>query len=279
MAKNLNKFLPKAGDNSVEQLFEILKDPLVDSAKIEAFSNTSEGRTAWSSMVAMPTSLLTDAIKAEIRGSATAVKGFRNNIYLNPLLEFVPDFTTAEGMNEIINDQTLLDKVFNNATYWADFKASTALTSKQVPKMTSATAPEGAVTQSSQLTSYEGWKAFNRDNTTIKLNWLSTSGSITNQWVGYEFIAPMYIHTVEVQATDYANQQNTTVKNAIIQYSDDGTNWSDALTTVYHGSDNTIQYTPISVAGRHKYWRMFCLDNNGNAKYTGIGELQFKGFE
>lgn len=87
----------------------------------------------------------------------------------------------------------------------------------QVPVMTSATAPYGTVTQSSQWSdAYAAWKAFDQDGTT---SWILLQG-YTEGWISYQFPTVKEVKYAKIHAGAY-------ISTLIIQGSNDGTNWTD----------------------------------------------------
>lgn len=181
---------------------------------------------------------------------------------------------SSTAMNAVIASSTALASVFGDSTAKSTFKSSTALTAKSVPAMTSNTAPSGVASASTEFSgTYAAWKAL--DAVGSSTSWISASGGVANQWLKYDFSAAVFIHTVEITG-DTVNPDSP-VKNFRIEYSDDNSAWSTASTGL-NTNDTVLRTYDVSVAGRHRYWRVFSIDNFGNANYTAIGELQLKGF-
>lgn len=136
-----------------------------------------------------------------------------------------------------------------------------------VPTMTSNNAPWGEVIRSSIYnTSYDGWKAFDGDDTSNTSVWASTSGA--NQWLGFDFgkavkIGFVYLH----------NYVGFTCK---FQYSADGVEWFDESDRTYTRGENNKLYTTINADDSYRYWRMYVTNSSGtNNVYT----LQFYGID
>lgn len=73
---------------SITQLYDVLLDPTVDTAKIEAFSSTSAGQSAWARVISLDTDL-TDSptLTAAVRNSAAAMDVINNNTLIKGYFE------------------------------------------------------------------------------------------------------------------------------------------------------------------------------------------------
>ena len=135
--------------------------------------------------------------------------------------------------------------------------------------MTSGTAPSGQVSVSSVYSggAYQGWYAFNQGSG----QWHTAATNMANQWICYSFPAPRFVHTVELRPGTEGGPTSFR-----IEYSDDGNNWTAALTVAsYTPVVNTKTVHPVVAAGRHRHWRLFSMTNTS---YGSINELQFLGF-
>lgn len=68
-----------------------------------------------------------------------------------------------------------------------------------IPTMTSATTPSGVASASTEYSTgaYPAWKAFDNDNNTY---WNSAVGSMSNQWLQYQFPNPVVANRIKIQA-------------------------------------------------------------------------------
>ena len=180
----------------------------------------------------------------------------------------------AATMDATLNTPTLLTAVLGDAAAAAAFRASTALTLATVPQMTSSTAPSGVASASLELSTYKSWNAFDKNT---NQPWGAGVGAapITNQWIGYEFPSPVFVHSVTVN--NYAG--NPGVKSCIVQCSNDGIAWADVLSTDFTAASNALQTRYIDRPGRFKRWRLFIKDTQGPMTYMYLNELNFIGFQ
>ncbi|WP_130861422.1 discoidin domain-containing protein [Bacilliculturomica massiliensis] len=183
------------------------------------------------------------------------------------------------AMSALVNSPVAYDAAFTNS-HWRKFMlmcpvslAAMDSVAKTVPLMTSNTTPEGVASASNVVNaSYDAYKAFDR----IRNNagWVTASGYNTNQWIEYEFSQNVSVYRVEIMPrTTYAEQN---IKNFKIQHYCSGV-WIDALSAVLL-NNSTLQNFTINSNAKSARWRVYCLDNYGNAQLS-IDEIQFYGKE
>jgi hypothetical protein len=175
------------------------------------------------------------------------------------------------AMNAVINSQTALNAIRNNATAWNTFINST-INVKEVPTMTSNTTPEGVASASSIYgSSYDAFKALDKNTSTY---WYA--GGSAPQWIQYQFVSPVFVHTVVI--TGYGSAGNGYNPNSItIQASQDGSTFID-IQTFNQEFTNTATTLYIAKQGYYKYWRVR-VNSTVNSSYSPrIIELNFKGF-
>ena len=176
------------------------------------------------------------------------------------------------AMNAVINSQTALNAIRNNATAWNTFINRT-INVKEVPTMTSNTTPEGVASASSIHSSgYDAFKAFDKNTST---SWVA--GGTVPQWIQYQFVRPVFVHTVTITGYDSAgNNYNPT--SITIQASQDGSTFID-IQTLNQEFTNTPTTLYIAKQGYYKYWRVRVNSTvGGSGNYPIIRELNFKGF-
>ncbi len=176
------------------------------------------------------------------------------------------------AMNAVINSQTALNAIRNNATAWNTFINST-INVKEVPTMTSNTTPEGVASASSiYSSSYDAFRAFDKDASTY---W--AAGGNTPQWIQYQFVSPVFVHTVVI--TGYGSFGNYNNPNSItIQASNDGSTFID-IQTFNQEFTSTATTLYIAKQGYYRYWRVRVNSTvGGSGYYPIITELNFKGF-
>lgn len=150
------------------------------------------------------------------------------------------------------------------STYWERYLKD------HVPVMTSDSAPYGEAISSGYTSGYNPYRAFDGNNTTeYSSNSTSTSGG---QWLGFKFTNPISVrkifHLFQAGAT-------STVK---VQYSDDGTNYTDTgdTYTITNNINAGGAYIDVTESGYHLYWRVYCTSSTSVSDF-GTRALQFYG--
>ena len=232
---------------------------VTDSTAMNAVANSS---TAMNAIAASST-----AMNAVIN-SQTALNAVVNS---STAMNAIAASSTA--MNAIINSQTALNAVKNNSTAWNIFINGTGLTNKQVPIMTSNTAPEGTASASSiQSSSYDAFKALDKNTNT---HWRAASGP--PQWLQYQFTSQVFVHTIQITGVGASGNQNN--PNSItIQVSNNNINFVDVAT---FNQEFTCTATTlyIAYANYFQYWRVKVNTTvGGGADAPYIAELNLVGF-
>lgn len=183
---------------------------------------------------------------------------------------------SAHALNAVIANQSVLEIVAANPAAWTAFKAGAGLTATSIPTMTGYSAPSGDAIGSSSLgAGNEYWRAFDKASN----NWAAASTLVTNQWVGYKFPVPVFIHTFTLDSTYSAGHSSASqVKNIKLQCSTDGVAWTDVVVkTLVNGSySNTFD---VVKSTRFAYWRLFAVDNFGDATNLSVREIDLAGFQ
>lgn len=151
------------------------------------------------------------------------------------------------------------------------FNSRQIVTETQVPVMTSNTTPSGVCSASGSRSGNPPYFAFNGNGNPWVVDSKPTASN--PQWIQYMFNEPvcvtsmMYYHTAN---------DNSRVRNCVVQRSDDGINFVDVYQTDIPTSpaEVTIEFNNSVYA---KYWRLKILSNNGNPQNVYAGELQFYG--
>lgn len=133
----------------------------------------------------------------------------------------------------------------------------------------------GAVLYSSQAngSTDAASKAFDGNPAT---SWATASGTITNSYIGYHFASAVGVE--QVTLTLPPTNGNQSPKDCKLQYSDDGTTWSDAFTFSIPdwviGQTRTFPETLDS--GYHRMFRLFCTNNNGGSAFITMDEMEMR---
>lgn len=131
----------------------------------------------------------------------------------------------------------------------------------------------GTVLYSSQVAGTDAAEAFDGLTTTGD-PWLGSG--IASQYIGYAFATPKAVNSVKLWGPNsnalYAPQ------NSKLQYSDDGTTWSDAYNFAWTLPVTYQQRTfpeAAPAAGYHRAWRLF-VHTVQSGTGTGFDELQLR---
>jgi len=177
---------------------------------------------------------------------------------------------SSTAMTAVIASSTAMTAVIASSTACAAIKASaTAITALDnsspitVPTMTSNTTPSGIVSSDSVYSdTYAGWCTFDNNGTS---RW---SANNSNAWIKYQFTSPRWCYKIALINSVSA------IKNFIIQYSSNGINWSNALTTIAVDSSAEQVFNVCVASEKVAHWRLLGVDTWG-APYSSLIKLQF----
>jgi len=269
-----------------------LESALQDLGYYVAFLDILYDTTAMNSIVSSSTSMnaiigsstaLNNVIKSPaamsaIAGSSTAMNAIINsstalNTVIGSSTAMYAIAGSATAIDIIIKSQTALNAIKGNSTAWNIFINSNASTVKEVPKMTSNTAPEGVASASSiSSSSYDAFYAFDKD---YGAYWIA--GGASPQWIQYKFVSPVFVHTVMVVGFYSAgNGYNPT--SITIQVSNDGSNFTD-VATFNQEFTTVITNLYLNKSGYYQYWRVKVNSNVTSSNNPAIRELNFRGFK
>lgn len=124
--------------------------------------------------------------------------------------------------------------------------------------MTSATSPSGIVTASSQQPSFEGWRAFDRNISTL---WATVIG-VTTASIVYQFTSTKIIRRYMFRNT---STTGTGARSFTFDGSDDGSSWTtlDTQSTVNVGSLGVFTSGLLANTTAYLYYRINVLTVNG----------------
>lgn len=132
----------------------------------------------------------------------------------------------------------------------------------QVPAMTSATTPAGAVAHSSVNGAFAGWKIFAQSSNRVSGSWITPDGTNTG-WVSYDFGAAqtrvITHYALRPVATDgTTNDFPAAPRNWALQGSNDGSTWTDVHTVsaapVFFANEERTYTTTNTTA--YRYYRI-----------------------
>lgn len=133
----------------------------------------------------------------------------------------------------------------------------------------------GTVIKSSEVVSNEASLVFDGN---VATSWLGNG--TTNQWVGYHFASAVAVEQVTLQVCDHGTDPiGRSPKDCILQYSDDGSAWSDAFSFVnVWPVESAAKTYPLAApaSGYHYAWRVFCVNNNGGTSGILVREIELR---
>lgn len=164
--------------------------------------------------------------------------------------------------NTLLSNSTWLNAICNS-TYFE------SVLNVKVPTMTSNTAPSGECFGDSVNSSYDYWKAFDKNTSTF---WLS--GNTFPHNLGYEFTQNVKVVAIDIKPN--VLNGNARAKNFKVQ-SYDGSDWVDLYTDIVENSDSVQRFSFINGNNCSKY-RVYFIDSyNTSVTNCCINELQFYG--
>jgi hypothetical protein len=264
MAKIISLGISARKDSILELIFK------GDSSNLEALlQNPNSSTPLW--LIVWDQTAMNAVINSQTAMNAVANSQTAMNAVINSQTALNAVINSQTAMNAVINSQTALNAIRNNATAWNTFINRT-INVKEVPTMTSNTTPEGVASASSIHSSgYDAFKAFDKNTSTY---WVA--GGTVPQWIQYQFVSPVFVHTVVI--TGYSSAgigYNPT--SITIQASQDGSTVID-IHTFNQEFTNTPTTLYIAKQGYYKYWRVRVNSTVGSGGWPAIRELNFKGF-
>lgn len=171
----------------------------------------------------------------------------------------------------LLESQTGLNVIFANSESRAAFKNALTPPVVSMPIMTGTDTPSGIAIGSTFLGSgYEYFKAYDGSANTA---WATPFSQ--DQWLGYQFPEPVFIHTVTLPAN--ASSPDRLPRQCRVDCSKDGMVWQVA-TPVFTTGKTTTNMIDVAMAGRYRYWRLYALNNHGDSGYTSVATMSFSGF-
>lgn len=156
------------------------------------------------------------------------------------------------AMGYIGNNNYCANKLIVNSTWRTAICNSSyfeSVLNAKVPTMTSNTTPSGvASAHTTWGAGYEAYKAF--DNNINTQYYPTTSDTTSGAYLRYEFTEAVNI--VKIQSITHDTTQHVTYQ---IQYSDDGTNWTNALSNSLTTTNQTEVNAITTINTKHKYWQ------------------------
>ena len=107
------------------------------------------------------------------------------------------------------------------------------------------------------------------------VGWRTFSGQPVTSWIQVHFDDVVEIDDFRVRA--WASNPNRAPKDFTLQYSDNGTSWTTAITVTNQTTwtaNESRTFTGASSA--HAWWRLSITANNGDATYTEVCELEMR---
>ncbi|HMN51130.1 MAG TPA: discoidin domain-containing protein [Xanthobacteraceae bacterium] len=122
-------------------------------------------------------------------------------------------------------------------------------------------------------------KAFDNTNGTSN-EWYSQQLSSTpvngNAWIGQDFGAGNTKDIRSVTIKQGYNDANARVSSAKVQYSDNGSAWTD-VQTLSLATDTSVQSFSLPSSGARRYWRLLANANTAGGLAWVVDEIEFRG--
>ena len=197
--------------------------------------------------------------------------------YLVTVRSWINDIcSNATAMNLIGSNNYTANTLINNIDWCTGIAASTYADSVfniKVPAMTSNTTPSGTVSaDSSTVSSYPAWQAFDGKNGTL---WITSLKA--NAYIQYRFTTPQKIHCAFVYP--YYDSNGIHVGSFYIVGSNNGSTWSSHLVDdSFANIETTGKAFIIDDDNSYTYFRLFIVTNGGNsAASISCRTVQFYG--
>ena len=109
-------------------------------------------------------------------------------------------------------------------------------------------------------------------------SWASTTAP---SWIAYEFDQTVNLYKINLQSAIISATNNNELKDFKLQYSLDGTTWTDATSTLTFAETVNVSYNknyivPFSQV-KAKHWRLYCINNVGANSIIRVTQPQFYG--
>lgn len=175
--------------------------------------------------------------------------------------------------NKLLSNTTWLNAICNSVYFESVLKI-------KVPTMTSDTTPSGQAFENPPRAdaSQPAWKAFDGVDDSVSLACLNT----VTGYIGYKFTNPVAVKKVAILGSLSTPYYTISPKTFKVQYSDNGTNWTDATGTLNYNyssfAEVTTQEYAINTNSSHRYWNIYILTNGGHSlNKSGLTKIQFYG--
>ena len=142
-----------------------------------------------------------------------------------------------------------------------------------IPNMTSATAPSGVVTTSSNNSSYQAYYAFSSSQS---YGWCTASYSYSNDWIQYEFPTATLAKAAQIVGAMGNGTQNKTCKFSV-KASNDSTfaNPVTLVEDVVYNTNTPSGFVLLNNVETYKYYRFTIYDSNFNSGCIGLKAALF----
>jgi len=203
--------------------------------------------------------------------------------YLKRSTSWITDICQDQNAMSIIGDNNYCADLLLSDSTWRTAICNSTYFEKvlnvKVPIMTSNTEPSGIASASSVYSSsYAPYKAFDGPSVSSSEGyWCTEAKKYTNQYLRYQFTAPVTIYKIELTNVLYESLANP--KNCEIQYSSDGITFTNVKSFVNSTNNTGVPYSVIiDTVNSGAYWQLFVKDICGTSNsYIYVGRLQFYG--
>ncbi len=158
-----------------------------------------------------------------------------------------------------------------------------ALRPKAAPVLT-VVSTAGQAISDSDFSGFPKGEAFDTTTSNAWATNLTGTGISGNAYIGQDFGASAAYEIIEIDMRQaWTGGADTTygVNSIKVQYSDNGSAWSDANTitpTLNGTSPSSLQTFSVTPSGAHRYWRLLANQNLGGGVHWVVCVLQMKAY-
>lgn len=167
--------------------------------------------------------------------------------------------------NLLLSDEDWLEGICNSE-YFED------ILNIKVPTMTSATAPSGEVITSSNVSGFDGYKAFDNNAST---SWRVNSNVLNGSYIIYHFTSQVRVNKV---VNNYRTGSSSVVKftDWELYGSNDNVSYTDIGEINANGDDANV-INILANSNKYSYYKLVCKSASASGTSYGFAILQFYG--
>lgn len=177
---------------------------------------------------------------------------------------------TYIGANNYASDTLLDDSTWLNAICNSTYFES--VLNVKVPTMTSNTTPSGEVITSSNISGFDGYKAFDENTSS---SWRVNSASLNGSYIIYHFTSQVRVNKV---VNNYRTDRGSVVKYTVWELygSNDNVSYTD-IGEINANGDGVNTTNILANSNKYSYYKLVCKSASASGTNYGFAILQFYG--